>query len=84
MFTIRALERPRRANSSAPMECRVASVRGTATRRTSRPWERKLWRDALSVPENQADGILPSGSPVPGTIYPASFRDSGVLRGDAV
>jgi hypothetical protein len=45
---------------------------------------RKLCKDALSSPLYHALGINPSGSPVPGTIYPLSFLLSGVLRGDAV
>ena len=46
--------------------------------------DRKLCSDALSSPENQADGMDPSGSPVPGTMKPLSRFDSGVGRGVAV
>lgn len=47
-------------------------------------WARKLCREALSSPLNQASGMEPSGSPVPGTMKPLSCFDSGVVRGEAV
>lgn len=74
----------RMANSSAPRKCRVCGVSGTETSRISRSWERKLWSEDLSRPEYHAEGKVPSGSPVLGTMYPRSFLDSGVLRGEAV
>lgn len=74
----------RSANSSLPNEWRVAGVSGRAMMRASKPERRKVWREALSLPLYQAVGIVPSGSPVPGTQYPSSLRDSGVGRGLAV
>ena len=59
-------------------------VNGTPTTSKSISCFKKLWRSSLSVPLYHALGRLPSGSPVPGTMYPSSFFDSGVLRGDAV
>ena len=47
-------------------------------------WDRKFCKEALSRPENQASGIEPSGSPVPGTMKPVSCLEAGVVRGEAV
>lgn len=74
----------RSSSSEVEMKCVVAGVRGTEIRRMSREEERKAWREALSRPENHFVGMVPRASPVPGTIYPLSFLDSGVLRGPAV
>lgn len=40
--------------------------------------------DALSVPWCQEMGIVPSLSPVLGTMKPLSWREDGVGRGEAV
>ncbi len=75
---------PRMANSSAEMKCVVSFVKGTLMRRWSMSWDRKLCRLFLSRPLYHADGIDPSGSPVPGTMKPLSCFDSSVVRGEAV
>jgi hypothetical protein len=61
-----------------------AYVNGTPTTSRSISCFKKLCKSSLLVPLYHALGRLPSGSPVPGTMYPSSFFDSGVLRGDAV
>lgn len=66
------------------MRCSVSFVSATETRSISIDWERKLCRDVLSDPEYQEDGNDPSGSPVPGTMYPVSRFDHGVSRGENV
>lgn len=46
--------------------------------------ERKAWRSEVLVPLNHAEGRLPWGSPVLGTMYPVSAREASVGRGEAV
>jgi hypothetical protein len=64
--------------------CKTTYVSGTETTSTSISCLRKLCRLALSVPEYHLLGMMPSGSPMPGTIYPSSFRFSGVSFKPAV
>ena len=47
-------------------------------------WDRKVWRSCFARPENQAEGMEPVASPVPGRMKPVSCLLSGVERGVAV
>lgn len=59
---------PRMRNSVVERRCVVCGVRGTEIRSMSRFWERKVCKAGFEVPLYQASGILPSGSPVLGTM----------------
>lgn len=77
-------------SSVAPRRRVVDFVSGVQITRWSRFWERKVCSEDLSLGSSglwswyQAVGIVPSGSPVLGTMKPSSRRDSGVGRGEEV
>ena len=76
--------RPRTANSASERKWVVCFVRGTLITRMSMSCERKLCRSFFARPENQAEGMVPLASPVPGRMKPLSCLLSGMLRGVAV